>query len=500
MAEQTKRTLMALVAEVTEGTPVAPSSGADYIAVRDGFTVEPNFEELANEEFNGTLGPSKSIQGSETPAASLDHYLRHSGVEGQEPDYGLLLEGLFGGKTINAVEYDTVAASTVSIVKVDAAEGANFQRGQALLVKDAVNGYSVRNVLSISTDDLNLGFNLANAPASLINLGKAIVYTPENADHPSFSLWDYRGNRAAVQVIAGTKVVEGSFESTATEMISGSFSMEGIKFHFDPIEIDATNDDLDFNDGGLEQNVSITQKLYVDPFDLASALEVAMEGATSDDITVSYDADAGKFTIASGGGTLELLWASGTNTATTIGGALGYSVLADDTGAVSYLGDSAISLVSPYTPTLDDSDPLVAKNNEVLLGDADDNACFCANTISMSFTNTKVDIPCVCAESGKTGSEMSAREVTIDISSVIEDHDSAEYFKRFRTNETTSFAYNFGIKSGGNWVAGKVCNLYIPKATITSFVLGDNDGLVSLEMSLKAFVQDGLGEVYFNFL
>jgi hypothetical protein len=73
-------------------------------------------------------------------------------------------------------------------------------------------------------------------------------------------------------------------------------------------------------------------------------------------------------------------------------------------------------------------------------------------------------------------------------------------FKRFRQNDQTSFCFNFGTKSGGNWEAGKSGCLYIPTGTISSFKLSDSDGLVTLEMSLTAYVASGAGECYLNFL
>jgi hypothetical protein len=44
MALNNKSTIMAIVAEVTEGTPVVPSVAADnFIALQDGFSLEPAF-------------------------------------------------------------------------------------------------------------------------------------------------------------------------------------------------------------------------------------------------------------------------------------------------------------------------------------------------------------------------------------------------------------------------------------------------------------------------
>ncbi|GAH17769.1 unnamed protein product, partial [marine sediment metagenome] len=116
-------------------------------------------------------------------------------------------------------------------------------------------------------------------------------------------------------------------------------------------------------------------------------------------------------------------------------------------------------------------------------------------TSNISFFISKCE-----ANSGKSGSTMTGREATVEIMALIEDHEQAEKFKRFRTNESTKFAYTFGIKVGNAWVPGKVVNLYIPTATISSFKLGDQDGLVSVEMTLKAFVDGGLGEVFLNLL
>ena len=227
---QTKGSRMAIVTEVTEGTPVSPTLATQYIALQDGYSLEPAFEVLDNAELTGSIGKAKPVLGLENPTASLDHYIRHSGVEGQEPNFGPLIEGVMGGKSVNATEYDTDTgssagtASAAAIVVVDAGDGANFERGEALLIKDATNGYKVRNVQSIATDDLTLNFNLNAAPAANVTLGKAVLYKPGSA-YPTFSMWDYRGNGAAVQMMAGSRVTELGIEANAGEFINGSFSL-----------------------------------------------------------------------------------------------------------------------------------------------------------------------------------------------------------------------------------------------------------------------------------
>lgn len=501
---QTKSSRLAIVTEVTEGTPVSPTSAGEYIALQEGYALESAFEVLENAELTGSIGRAKPVLGLENPTVTLSHYVRHSGVEGQAPNFGDLIEGVMGGKSVASTEYDTVGGSTAGTalvagtVVVDAGEGATFERGEALLIKDGTNGYKIRNVQSIATDTLTLGFNLAAAPASGVNLGKAVLYKPGSA-FPTFSVWDYRGNGAAVQMVAGSRVTEFGIEATAGQFVNGNFSMEGLSYYFDPIEITASTDTIDFNDGGVKA-ATVAAGFYKDPKDLAEALATAMNAVSSDTFTVSYSSSTGKFTIATDGAALSLLWSTGANTAQTIGTKLGFLVAADDTAALTYTSDNAITLSSPQTPSFDAADPQVAKNNEVFIGDFFDIDCFCASSINLTVANEKTDVLCVCAESGKQESVIIGREITVEIEAVLEQYE-ADKFHRYHTNQTTRLMYNFGEKSGGNWVAGKAVNVYIPTATITAFNVDDADGLVSLSMTLTAYVDSsGNGECYINFL
>jgi len=495
-----KKSVMAIVKEAVEGTPISPTNSKEYIALQDGFDMEPAFSELENAELVASIGKAKTILGTEEPTASVNHYVRHSGVEGVEPAYGLMFESLLGGKTIVAIERDSVASTTGDesnrgTVDVDAGEGVEYERGVALLIKDASNGYQIRNVYDVVGDQLILGQNLLNAPANGTNLGKAIAYKPADELHPTLAMWLYRANGGAVEMMQGGRVTEGSIEVTAGEFVNGSFTVAGIGYSFDPVEINSSNKNINFNDGGLDVNIDVAEKFYKDPHQLADAIQVAMQSLTSDVITVSYDDSTGKYTVASDGVTLELNWTA----ANSIGLAIGYDTGADDTGATSYVGDTPLDLSSPQNPDFDSANPLVAKNNEVMIGDFHDVDCFEASTLTASVSGSKADIPSICAETGKSGSIISEREVEVEVSSLLSKY-NADKFKRYREGENIQFTFNFGEKSGGNWVAGKCANLYMPTATISSFKLEDADGLVQLSMTLKGYVDDGKGEFYINLI
>jgi hypothetical protein len=499
MAIQTRNSALAVKEETTEGTPVKPSASGDYLALQTDFTMSAAFESLANDELKASIGASKPILGLESPTASYTAYIRHSGTEGQAPNFGkTLLKAGFGTERVAGAEYDVVSATT-STITVDSGEGVNFSKGDALLIKDATNGFRIRPVESVAGDVLTLGFEVPVAPAALTELGQSITYAPANEGHPTVSMWHYLGNGGAIQMLSGGRVTDLGMTIDAGQLISGAFSVEGIEYYFNPIEITTSNNKIDFDDGSGEINASITAQTYKDPKELSDAIATAMNGLTSDTVTVSYSSTTGTFTVASDGVTFELLFSTGANTAETIAGAIGFAV-SDQTGATTYTGGSAIDLSSPQNPVFDDSDPLAAKNNEVMIGDAGDITCFEASSISFSMGTPKTDILSVCAASGKSGSIINERSVSVDVTALLNQYDS-EKFSRFRENTETRFQFSFGTKVGGNWEAGKSGMIYMPSATISSFEISDEDGLVALNMTLTGFVNStGDGEVFIAFV
>lgn len=98
MAEQNRNSRLAIVEETTEGTLVAPTAGSQFIALQAGYSFAPNFETLENEEIRASIGRSKPITGLERPNSTFDHYLRHSGTEGDNPGYNLLLKAVMAVK------------------------------------------------------------------------------------------------------------------------------------------------------------------------------------------------------------------------------------------------------------------------------------------------------------------------------------------------------------------------------------------------------------------
>lgn len=500
MAISTRSDAFAVKEETTEGVPVAPAAATDFIALQDDLAITPAFDDLENAERLNSLGNAKSIRGLENPSTTTSHYARGSGTAGTAPNWHLFPKSIFGSETSGLTERDVVSATTTQIT-YDAGEGLEFPKGRPQLIKDAVNGYSVRWSNGFTGDVVDLNFALDSAPAAGVETGDPVYWSPANSGHPTLTLWHYIGNLASggQEMTAGNRITSMSLSADAAGLINASYTAEGISYHFDPITITATNKFLDFtSDNVTDEPVSVAEKTYKDPHDLAEALASGLNTADPlETYTVSYSDSTGKFTIATSTSTvLSLLWSTGTNAANTIGAALGFSTAADDTGATSYEADDAKDWSAPFTPSFDDADPNVAKANTVFLGDQTDNVCFEASSISVDMSVPKTDILSVCAESGKSGSIPNEREVTISLTALLENYD-ADAFHRFHSNTDTQFMWTWGEKIGGNWVEGKTMSCWSGSATISSFEVTSEDNLATLNVELSTFVNsDGDGEFY----
>lgn len=502
MVGLTKASSFAIKREVTPGTYVAPTLGTDFLALRPGNELSFEPELLESDELLNDIGATKGSIGKEAVSGSHSAYLRHSGVEGQEPQLGLLWESIMGSKSVNATEYPTIVGSTTLMVKVNTGIGANFQEGETLLIKDATNGYSIRNVKSISGDDLTLNFALTAAPAAAINLGKCVLYAPTASGHPTFSTTKYLGGGFAKEVSAGNTVTEASITADANGFGEVSFSFEGTKYYYNPIEITSSARFLDVTDDTGTFAVSVPVGIYATPIDLATALQTALENANAESYSVVYNNSTGRFSITSPTNViLSLLFNSGVNTANSIATKIGFTTAANKTGAggvVGYTSDNAQVYTSGLTPSYDSADAIIVKGAELFIGTATDNACICAQTVSLTISKTVEDVDCICETTGVIEKIPTARAATMSVTAVLKQYD-AGLLDALLKNTGISAMFNAGPKSGGNWVAGKCFNAYFRNCTVSAYKT-TGESFLQVELELRGFVTSSSKDIYLGFV
>jgi hypothetical protein len=491
--------VFAIKEETTAGELVVPSAGSDFIPLRSGFAMEYTVEELVSEELLNDEGRAKGASGFENVSGTHTAYAKASEVSGTAPDADLLYKSCLGGKSVAGAEYDTVAASTTTLIKVDTGEGATFEQGEALLIQDAVNGYSIRNIDSISGNDLSINFALANAPGIGVLLGRSVLYKP-GSDHTPFSAWLYNGNGGAIQAAAGCRATGLTLNFAAGQQAEVEFTYEGSKYYYNPIIVTTgTNDSFDITDDAVtDANIIIPAGIY-NPIELAAAIQTALNAASSEDYTCTYSNSTGKFTIATTTSSLfSILWNTGSLAADSIGPSLGFSVAADDTGALTYTSDNAVSLAAAYTPAYDNATNLVVKDAEFFIGDTTDNLCRCARNLSLQIATPVTNVESICSETGIQEKAILSREVTLTAELIVGKYD-VQLFEKLKSNTGVKAMFNLGPKSGGNYVKGKCLNVYLQNATVTQHTLTGDDFLL-LNLTLKGYVTSTQKDVFINMI
>ncbi len=505
MANITMRsTVFGLKEETTEGTPVAPDATTAYARLQPGFDMTPNVERLENAEFGASIAPGKAIAGNDNPSFSFAAYLRHSGTAGTAPRIAPVIKSLLGSQVDAAASMSTTSGSTTSSIAVTGL-AASRQRGEAMLIQDPVNGFSLRMIETAATDAATPLFNVAAAPGSGVAIGRPNTFIPlNNTAHPSLSIWNYLGNGDAIQMAAGMKTVSMSLNATSGQLINMDFSLEGLGWYFNPIQITSATRYIDWENDDGTFAAAVAVKWYKTPYELAAALQSAMNAAsTGETHTVSYSRTTGKFTISCTGTLLTLEFATGTNTANTIATKIGFAV-ADESGTgatTGYTSDNAQTYAAPHTPSYESADPLVAKHHEFLLGEsAASYISMAPSSISINVTNARALPGDLSAESGRSTSAFTSRNVEIEVKALLSKYDAqAAYW--LNNNATVRAQYGFGVKTGGNWTPG-YCGLFgMPTLVVSDYDLEELDGFVSATIRLATFANaTGQGEFYWSFV
>ena len=497
MAGLIRATVFAVKEEATEGVYAPPSAGSDFIPLRPGNTLNFEPELLESDELLNDIGASKSSIGKEAVSGSHSAYLKHSGVEGQAPEASIFYESLFGSKIVTATETFVTAGSTVSSLSVD--DASTLVQGQAILVKDAANGYSIRNVKEITIgDDVILNFNLPAVPANVTNLGKAVLYSPVAQGHPSFSTSKYLGNGHAIEIAAGNQSSEMSITADANGFGEVEFSYSGTKYYFNPVTITSSNKFLDFIDDYGTWSAVIAEKIYKTPIELVEALTASMNAVSPNEVhAVSFSSVDGKFTIKSEI-FLSLLWSSGANAASSIGQTIGFNIATNDTGLLTYTSDDAQLLTAAYTPSYDSAENIIIKGAQLFIGGQSDNICICAQSVSITVSKELEDEDCICEESGVSSKIPTSRSVEMSVTATLNKYDAA-LLDALIQNKSVSAMFNAGPKAGGNFIPGKCFNFYMQTATVSAYTT-TGDSFIQAEFTLKGYVTTSTKDGYLNFV
>jgi len=503
MTLQTRASIFGIKEETIEGTLI-PLVAADFLPLMNGgFSAEAGLETIENNELiAGDIARGKKITGKQSPKGQFKCYCKGSGVEGTPAKWTEFIKIAMGSQTDHATETTLTTGSSASVLNVATGTAVNTEVGHALLIKDLVNGYSIRNTESINTDAVTLNFKVGTAPLTGVKLGKASLFKGVGTGHKSFSSWLYHANSGAIEAIAGNRCSSLGFKFTAGQLAEVDINFEGTSFFRDPVVIVATNKYIDFIEGaGSELTATLTEKIYKTPYHLAAEIKAKMEDAGALTYTVTFDWQTGKYTIAAGSA-FTLLWQSGTNTANSAGTILGFGVVADSTPGLTATAGTALSLVASVTPVYDTAlvDPIIVKSNEIFIGTSvNDNVCLKASEVNVNVDATITEITSICSETGVYSKPITGRKVTLSATVLMEANQCNLFYAQF-ANQSIKAMFNTGAKDdAGNWIPGKCFNFYFGNASVTSSTIG-GDEFRTISIAIEGYITSTLKDCYINTL
>lgn len=518
-----RRSTAAAVLKAFEGELKKPTNGTQFLAIQPDFSLTPNFSTTENVELKDDIMSGKTIVTGEAPTGTISHYVAGSGTAGTPPEYSSILQATFGGFRSLTSEQTLAAGSTTSVLKfASAAAASSFKKGDAAFIKDTANGWAVRPVESVSGTDVTLGFNLEKAPATAVKVGAFATYFPLSDNIPVFDMWHYIGaGESGVENIANCRVTSMSVTANAKDLINATYSFEGTQYRFnqdftEEFRLFSYNNKLTVvnTQGGTrtETEVVLTAQSYATGAALATEIQSKVSAITGlNSFRATFASNRFSFTstaaylfdFSKGGETPE--------GAATLADVLGFesadvSSTAPSTGTKASTKDARLyrDYSSKLTEVYDETDPVIARGQQIFIGDAADNICIDSSSVSISINTPKQLITSICRESGNYRSLISARSASVTVSAHLQD-DDRRFFEKFQDSDTTQFALIAGKKNTVSgkpqWKAGETFVFYGSPASITSWsVTGSND-VYMLDLELTCFSPgDGTGSIFLSYV
>ena len=234
-------TRIAIKEESVEGTYQVPTSATDYISpLADGVALEPSKDLLERNNLTNSIGKARPRVGMKSVTVTLPCEAKASDVEGDAPEYGLLMEGALGAvRTATTTVSD--ASHTTTVIKLTSqANALKYNVGDTVLIKKA-GAYHLSPVISVDSTGSSPGdFSITLLKAMPVaaadgdSIAALTTYLTANGGHPAISVTKFTTEAAASWVretAVGCKVNNLALSGFSTgQLLSWSFGLEGLSF------------------------------------------------------------------------------------------------------------------------------------------------------------------------------------------------------------------------------------------------------------------------------
>jgi hypothetical protein len=212
-----KNIKIAVKEETTEGTYIAPASGADFVqAQEDGIELTGSKDTLELNVIGTGLSNVAPRVGLESAAGSIGVYMKAGSSATAEPEYGVMVESLLGTKR-SSVAITSGTSHTTTLINVSST--ADLKIGDIVVVKES-GDYHTSPIASLVTNtSITLLIAGDNAFSDSVEIEAFTTYVPADDSHPSYSVSKYVEDEVLEQAV-GCKTTSLSVESFSTGQIA----------------------------------------------------------------------------------------------------------------------------------------------------------------------------------------------------------------------------------------------------------------------------------------
>ncbi len=243
--------IFAVVAEDVEGVLQEPAADDDgYVQLkRDGVSLKSARDLKERGVFTGTLTDADPRLGMRNGSGAFSAEMKASGLEGEDPDYAIMIESLFPDRHAIAARIATKnAGNTGTNLKIQDADIAALKKGDIIVV---LQDGAYHPCAITAVDETGGAANVTVFPgltvgnfANSVEIAKSVTFKPADAGHKSYSALAYwgSGGPGVLEAVTGARTKTMTLEKFDTgELPSFKFDFEGMSYVHDK-EHDAPHD------------------------------------------------------------------------------------------------------------------------------------------------------------------------------------------------------------------------------------------------------------------
>lgn len=241
-----------------ETVAAVPASSTDYVQVlNDGFEISPAKELKERQILTSSIGKVSPRASTKSVSGSLPIEFRAAGVEGQIPQYDLIIRSALGARRKRTVRVTSGSGHTTSVINVTNANK-KFKVYDMVVILQS-GAHHVAFVSAVASGSITIFPVMPSTPSNGVEIAKCVTYLPANANHPVYTVNGYWGNEIREQAI-GCRSASMSIENFTTgDIPTQKFQFEGVNFD----EVDGVAPHTPSYDAGLPP-LALCANIYQD--------------------------------------------------------------------------------------------------------------------------------------------------------------------------------------------------------------------------------------------